>query len=71
MAITEQIKVYAHHISSYPVDGDASEVTLSGVDTDDVLANYPVEEIVSSLIAQDKFSELVDIVTKRMEEDDE
>lgn len=70
MATTEQIQIYAANIMIDAQDTRTSRVTLTGIDTDDVLANFSTEEILESLIAQDKFSELTDLVTKSMNEDE-
>lgn len=70
MAITKNIQIWAEWVSTHPVDGYTTEVSVYGIDIDNVLANFSTQEIVESIIAQDKFSELTDLVTKSMNEDE-
>lgn len=68
--MTETITFYAKRVTVETDDVESSQVTVSGYDLDDLLANFSAKEVLESLTAQDKFSSIVDYVEKEVASDE-
>ena len=58
-----------YHISGFDVDMDSNCMTIKGVQLEDILNEYTIEEIVDALTATDKHADVLDEIIKRNREE--
>lgn len=58
-----------YHIKGFDVDMGSNCMTIKGVQLEDILNEYSVEEIVDALVETDKDADVIDELAKRSEEE--
>jgi len=67
--ITKSINVEAAKATTSSIWGGIS-VTLDDISINQLLAEFPVQEVLEALKDNDHFTDMVDYVTKELEEDE-
>ena len=65
--MNDSLNIY--HISGFDVDMDSNCMTIKGVQIEDILNEYTIEEIVDALTATDKHADVLDEIIKRNSEE--
>lgn len=63
---TESISIYASGVGMVAESSDQIYVTLKGIDVDNIVAEFPAEEVLGAL----RLSDIQDYLTERLADDE-